>query len=128
MSNSTWTGFFKRSHPPDEASPTVGTQDTQDGQRGVQVAFESLHYEDGQPFIALVFLCDGVPIAPSGRVFTFELAPGNPNPRGGHPCLAAKQSSDPSRRDAGRSRRTEVTEVDPHGPPTKRRLCSVRRS
>jgi hypothetical protein len=78
MSNSTWSGFFKRSRPPDDASPTVGTQRTQDGQRGVQVAFESLHYEDGQPFIALVFLRDGVPIAPSGRVFTFELAPGTP--------------------------------------------------
>ena len=44
----------------------------------MQVAFESLQYEYGQPFIALVFLRDGVPIAPSGRVFTFELTPGTP--------------------------------------------------
>ena len=65
MTSSTWGGLFKgRRRAPEP--------------RGVQVAFESLEYEDGQPFIALVFLRDGVPIAPSGRVFTFELEPGTP--------------------------------------------------
>jgi hypothetical protein len=78
MTSGTWSGLFKRSRPPEQALPTVGTEGTHDGQRGVQVAFESLQYEDGQPFIALVFLRDGVPIEPSGRVFTFELAPGTP--------------------------------------------------
>ena len=52
--------------------------DDEDQRRGVQVAFESLQYDDGQPFIALVFLRDGVPIAPSGHVFTFELTAGTP--------------------------------------------------
>ena len=52
--------------------------DDEDQRRGVQVAFESLEYDDGQTFIALVFLRDGVPIEPSGRVFTFDLAPGTP--------------------------------------------------
>ena len=54
------------------------TDGAHDRPRGVQVAFESLEYDDGQPFIALVFLRGGVPIAPSGRVFTFELGPGTP--------------------------------------------------
>jgi hypothetical protein len=78
MTSSTWSGISKRRRPPDEVPPYVGTRSTQDGQRGVQIRFESLHYDDGQPFIALVFLRHGVPIAPSGRVFTFELAPGTP--------------------------------------------------
>ena len=54
------------------------THEPADRRRGVEVAFESLEYEDGQPFIALVFMRGGVPIAPAGRVFTFELAPGTP--------------------------------------------------
>ena len=56
----------------------AATERTHERQRGVQVAFEGLQYDDGQPFIALVFLRNGVPIAPPGRVFTLELAPGTP--------------------------------------------------
>jgi hypothetical protein len=79
MASSTWSGFFKRSRrAPDQETPDAGTEDRRDRQGGVEVAFESLEYDDGQPFIALVFLRNGVPIAPSGRVFTFELAPGTP--------------------------------------------------
>jgi hypothetical protein len=77
MTSSTWGGFFKtRRHAPEQAATKA--HDDEDQRRGVQVAFESLEYDDGQPFIALVFLRDGVPIAPPGRVFTFDLAPGTP--------------------------------------------------
>ena len=79
MASGTWRGLFRgRRHSPEKETKNVEADGHLDGQRGVQVAFESLQYEDGQPFIALVFLRDGVPIAPSGRVFTFELAPGTP--------------------------------------------------
>src|SRR3954447_8250513 len=69
-----WTGFFKRRSAPEGELSSAD----QGRQRRVQVAFESLEYDDGQPFIALVFLRDGVPIDASGRVFTFELSPGTP--------------------------------------------------
>ena len=79
MTSSIWSSFFKRSRrAPGQEDSTPDTEGGEDGQRGVQVAFESLEYDDGQPFIALVFLRDGAPIAPSGRVFTFELTAGTP--------------------------------------------------
>jgi len=40
------------------------------------VGFEVLQYEDGQPFIALVFMAHGRPLPLSGRLFTFDLQPG----------------------------------------------------
>lgn len=77
MASGTWRALFKRRRrAPHEDAPR--TEERLDGQRGVEVAFESLEYEDGQPFLALVFLRGGVPVEPSGRVFTFELAPGTP--------------------------------------------------
>lgn len=79
MTSSTWIGFFKRGwREPNNADPSAEKPGRPDGQRAVELAFESLEYDDGQPFIALVFLRDGVPIEPSGRVFTLELAPGTP--------------------------------------------------
>ena len=79
MTSSPWRGLLKgpRSapeQPPSHASPAASPNRG----RAVEVAFESLEYDDGQPFIALVFLRDGVPVAPSGSVFTLELAPGTP--------------------------------------------------
>lgn len=44
--------------------------------RRVAVTFEVLQYEDGQPFVALVFMKDGQPLPAEGRLFTFDLAPG----------------------------------------------------
>ena len=44
--------------------------------RRVELTFEVLQYEDGQPFVALVFLRDGRPVPVGGRLFTFDLAPG----------------------------------------------------
>src|SRR5215203_842858 len=77
MTSSTSGGFFKgRRHAPEQAVSNAHADEDQ--RRGVQVAFEGLQYDDGQPFIALVFLRDGVPIPPPGRVFTFELTPGTP--------------------------------------------------
>ena len=79
MASSTWSGFFKRSRrAPDQEITDTSNEDGREPQGGVEVAFESLEYEDGQPFVALVFLRDGVPISPPGRVFTFDLAPGTP--------------------------------------------------
>ena len=79
MASSTWSGFFKRSRrAPDQEITDTSNEDGREPQGGVEVAFESLEYDDGQPFIALVFLRNGVPVEPSGRVFTFELAPGTP--------------------------------------------------
>ena len=77
MTSSTWGGLFKgRRRAPEPVVSDANTEERPERQQGVEVAFESLEYDDGQPFIALVFLRGGVPIAPSGRVFTFELAPG----------------------------------------------------
>ena len=79
MTSSIWSSFSKRSRrAPGQEDSTPGPEGGEDSQRGVQVAFESLEYDDGQPFIALVFLRDGVELEPSGRVFTFELLPGTP--------------------------------------------------
>lgn len=79
MASSTWSGFFKRRHrAPDQGSADADPGEGRNGARAVEVAFESLDYEDGQPFIALVFLRGGVRVDPSGRVFTFELTPGTP--------------------------------------------------
>ena len=44
--------------------------------RRVELTFEVLQYEDGQPFVALVFMKDGRPLPVEGRLFTFDLAPG----------------------------------------------------
>ena len=44
--------------------------------RRVELTFEVLQYEDGQPFVALVFMKDGRPLPIEGRLFTFDLAPG----------------------------------------------------
>jgi hypothetical protein len=44
--------------------------------RRVELTFEVLQYEDGQPFVALVFLKGGRPVPVEGRLFTFDLAPG----------------------------------------------------
>jgi hypothetical protein len=44
--------------------------------RRVALTFEVLQYEDGQPFVALVFMKDGRPVPVEGRLFTFDLAPG----------------------------------------------------
>lgn len=72
MTSRSWAGLFKARRP------ALTTDDRSEGRRAVEVAFESLEYDDGQPFLALVFLRNGEPIAPPGRVFTFELAPGTP--------------------------------------------------
>jgi hypothetical protein len=79
MAGSTWRGFFKRTQRESDQEHPSGRPDARSSrERGAEVAFESLEYEDGQPFIALVFLRNGVPIEPSGRVFTLELVPGTP--------------------------------------------------
>lgn len=44
--------------------------------RRAEVRFEVLKYEDGQPFVALVFMRDGNPLPVEGRLFTFDLVPG----------------------------------------------------
>jgi hypothetical protein len=44
--------------------------------RRVELTFEVLQYEDGQPFVALVFMKDGRPLPVGGRLFTLDLAPG----------------------------------------------------
>jgi hypothetical protein len=44
--------------------------------RRVALTFEVLQYEDGQPFVALVFMKDGRPVPIEGRLFTFDLAAG----------------------------------------------------
>ena len=71
-----WTGFLKRPwakpQTPEGASATPSNQQ----ERRAGVSFEALQYEDGQPFVALVFMKDGRPLPLSGRLFTFDLKPG----------------------------------------------------
>lgn len=40
------------------------------------VQFRVLNYPGSDPVVAMTFVRDGRPLPPSGKVFTFELAPG----------------------------------------------------
>jgi len=40
------------------------------------IQFRVLNYPDTDPVVALVFVRDGNPLPPNGRVFTLELSPG----------------------------------------------------
>jgi hypothetical protein len=42
----------------------------------VEVSFQVLHYADGRPFIALVFMRDGEVLSGEDKLFTFDLAHG----------------------------------------------------
>jgi hypothetical protein len=44
-----------------------------------EIQFRVLHFPDSEPVIGLVFMKDGQPLPPNGRVFTFELAPETSN-------------------------------------------------
>ena len=47
------------------------------GKAGIE--FRVLPFKDSEPVIGLVFMKDGRPVPPNGRVFTFELSPGTSN-------------------------------------------------
>ncbi len=44
-----------------------------------EIEFRVLAFPDSEPVIGLVFMKDGKPVPPNGRVFTFELSPGTSN-------------------------------------------------
>ena len=62
-----------------QAEPRVARRDGNGGERmtsQADVQFRALNYPDTDPVVALVFVRDGVPLPPNGRVFTLELSPG----------------------------------------------------
>jgi len=71
-----WAGFLKRRWASTQRAKGAFAPISDHQERRAGVRFEALQYEDGQPFVALVFMKDGKPLPLSGRLFTFDLQPG----------------------------------------------------